>query len=371
MAPVVKCLQAEKGFEVVVVVSAQHRGMLDQVLKSFRIKSQVDLNIMQPHQTLSDITARVLTLFGPVLDRVKPDLVLVHGDTTTSLAGTLASYYKQIPVGHVEAGLRTHDLYQPFPEEANRQLTDALTTLYFCPTAQSAANLHKENRNKEKIFITGNTVIDALLQTVHIPRPFINERLGRLVKTIQRKKGRMALMTAHRRENFGAPFQRVMKTVLALSRKFPEVEWVYPVHPNPNVLKPARRFLGKQPNIHLLEPIDYTDLVQTMNACTLVVTDSGGIQEEAPSLGKPVLVLRDVTERPEAVQAGTVLLVGTDPKKFNRGFSRLLTDPAFYRHMANAVNPYGDGKASARIAQAIKWYFGMSKNKPTSFRKSK
>ncbi len=368
MAPVIQRLQEDRAFSVVVAVSAQHRGMLDQVLKAFRIRSNIDLDIMTSGQTLSGITTRVLERFGPALDRERPDMVLVHGDTTTTLAGALASYYKQIPVGHVEAGLRTFDLSRPYPEEANRQVTDILASLYFCPTAESQRNLLKENKPKGRLFITGNTVIDALLETVRSPRPFLNTHLGALVHRVEATKGRMALMTAHRRENFGRPFARVLQSVLSLCRKFPDVQWIYPVHPNPNVQGPARRILGKRSNIHLFEPLDYTDLVRTMKASTLVITDSGGLQEEAPSLGKPVLVLRDVTERPEAVRAGTVLLVGTDPRKIEGQFSRLLNDRAYYRKIANAVNPYGDGNASARIAQAIKWYFGLSKTKPAPFR---
>ncbi len=368
MAPVVKYLQKKKNFNVLVGVSAQHRGMLDQVLKAFDIKSHIDLNVMRAKQTLSDITVRVIDALGPILDRHKPDMVLVHGDTTTTLAGTLASYYKQIPVGHVEAGLRTNDLYRPFPEEANRQLTDTLTTLYFCPTNESERNLLKENRNRNNIFITGNTVIDALFDTVKTKRRFINKRVEKILADIKRKKRRLVLMTAHRRENFGKPFEQVLAAVLELSKKFPDVEWIYPVHPNPNVKQPAHRVLRGRPNLHLIEPIDYTDLVQVMDASTIVVTDSGGLQEEAPSLGKPVLVLRDVTERPEAVTAGTVLLVGPNKKKIVDQASRLLTDPRYYAKIANAVNPYGDGKASERIAGAIRWYFGMSKKKPIPFR---
>lgn len=368
MAPVIERLKAEPNFQVLVGVSAQHRAMLDQVLKAFRIKSDIDLDLMRPKQSLSDITVRVLEKFGPVLDRHRPDMVLVHGDTTTTLAGTLASYYKQIPVGHVEAGLRTNDLYRPFPEEANRQLTDALATLHFCPTNQSRQNLVKENRNLARVFVTGNTVIDALLETVQRKPSFINKKMNVIIRTARARKRRLVLMTAHRRENFGEPFERVLSAVIELSKRFPKVEWIYPVHPNPHVQGPAFRRLGRLPNIHLTDPLDYVDLVQVMNACTIVVTDSGGLQEEAPSLGKPVLVLRDVTERPEAVQAGTVQLVGTNKQKILRESTRLFSDSKFYRKMANAVNPYGDGNASRRIVQAIQWYFGFSEKKPSPFR---
>lgn len=371
MAPVVARLQEEKRFQLLVAVSAQHRGMLDQVLKNFKIKSHIDLDLMRPRQTLTDITSRVIQRFEPVLQKHKPDLVLVHGDTTTTLGGTLASYYQQIPVGHVEAGLRTHDLCRPFPEEANRQLTDTLATLHFCPTTESKKNLDREGRNKNHIFVTGNTVIDALLQTVGNKRSFEDRHLKKLVIQLQREGKKIILMTAHRRENFGEPFERVLHAAATLARRFRDVHWIYPVHPNPNVFGPAHKVLQSYSNIHLMNPIEYTDLVQVMNASTLVVTDSGGLQEEAPTLGKPVLVLRDVTERPEAVKVGTVRLVGTNEGKIIGQVSRLLTDQAYYRKMANAVNPYGDGKAAKRIKEAIRWYFGLARKKPMPFGKNR
>ncbi len=367
MAPVVKRLKGDPRLKVIVAVSAQHRQMLDQVLKIFHLKSQIDLDVMKAGQTLFDVTTQVIARFEPVLKKVKPDLVLVHGDTTTTLGGALASYYMKIPVGHVEAGLRTNDKYRPFPEEMNRRITDALSTLYFAPTRESAQHLRRENLPKGHIFITGNTVIDALLETVKRPRPLESRELKAFLPKLLQEKRRLILMTAHRRENFGVPFDDVCRAVRALSLKFPDVHWIYPVHPNPNVKKPAYRWLSRRPNIHLLSPVNYSDLVRVMNASTLVVTDSGGLQEEAPSLGKPVLVLRDVTERPEAVHAGTVRLVGTSQKKIVSEVSKLLTDKKYYRRMANAVNPYGDGRAAGRILQAIQWYFGLRKEKPSLF----
>jgi UDP-N-acetylglucosamine 2-epimerase (non-hydrolysing) len=366
MAPVVAALARRKSFRVVTAVSAQHRDMLDQVLALFRLKSQVDLDVMKSGQSLTDVTVRVLERMEPVLKRIRPDLVLVHGDTTTSLAGTLAAFYQRIPVGHVEAGLRTFDLDRPFPEEANRQITDVLTQLYFCPTSLSESHLRKEGRSADRIFVTGNTVIDALLGVAAQSHRFTDPKVKALLadKSVTR---RLILMTAHRRENFGKPFDAIFKAVREISRRFPDAHWIYPVHPNPNVEKPAHEILGGVPNIHLLAPLDYADLVQVMKRSTLVVTDSGGLQEEAPSLGKPVLVLRDVTERPEAVKAGTVHLVGSDFNTIVRSASRLLNDASFYSKMANAVNPYGDGKASERIAHAIEWYFGLKRTKPARF----
>lgn len=357
MAPVVDQLKSDKNFRVTVAVSAQHRDMLDQVLKIFGLKSDIDLDVMRPGQTLYELTSRVLLKFEPVLEKIKPDLVLVHGDTTTTLAGTLAAYYKKIPVGHVEAGLRTGDRYRPFPEEMNRRVTDAGATLFFAPTNESKRNLLREGHNDKYIFVTGNTVIDALLETAARP-----------AKIPLKVTGKVVLMTAHRRENFGAPFKHVFNSVRQLARRFPNVQWVYPVHPNPNVKKPAHALLGGLSNVRLMPPLDYAALVALMKRCSFVVTDSGGLQEEAPSLGKPVLVLRDVTERPEAVRAGTVRLVGTDSGKFEREVTKLLLDKKHYAKMANAVNPYGDGRAAQRIHQAIRWYFGMSRTRPATFR---
>lgn len=368
MAPVVEALQKSKSLQPIVALSAQHRQMLDQVMKLFKLKSHIDLNLMKDGQSLTDITTGVIKHFEPALEKWKPDMVLVHGDTTTTLGGALASYYKKIPVGHVEAGLRTDDIYRPFPEEMNRRITDSIATLFFPPTPESKKNLLKQNLDPKNIFITGNTVIDALLETAHKNLKFESGFLKKCIPQLQKNKNKIILMTAHRRENFGAPFEDVCRAVHQLSILFPEVHWIYPVHPNPNVLKPAHAFLGKRPNIHLMNPLGYGDLVQVMKVSSIVVTDSGGLQEEAPSLGKPVLVLRDVTERPEAVSAGTVQLVGTDPKKIIDGVSKLLTKNDFYKKMANAVNPYGDGLASKRIVEAIEWYFGLRKKPPTPFK---
>ncbi len=367
MAPVIKELEKEKRFQVVVAVSAQHRDMLDQVLKLFKISSSIDLNLMRKGQSLFDITTDVLLKFEKVLDQVRPDLVLVHGDTTTTMAGSLAAFYKKIPVGHVEAGLRTRNKYQPFPEEINRRVTDSLASLYFAPTEGAKNHLVAERLDPKAIFVTGNTVIDALLETARKNVAYHSKELERVLKRVG--KNPLILMTAHRRENFGDPFQSILAAVRSLSIEFPFHHWVYPVHPNPNVVGPARKVLGGLSNIHLISPVDYSEMVHLMKKAVLVVTDSGGLQEEAPSLGKPVLVLRDVTERPEAVRAGTVKLVGTHRAKIEREVSRLLTDSAAYKKMSNAVNPYGDGKASQRIRQAILWYCGLIKKKPVPFRK--
>lgn len=369
MAPVVRALRAHGAFDSRLVVSAQHRQMLDQVLDVFGLKADGDLDIMRPNQTLFDVTREVLSRFERAIDEFRPDLVLVHGDTTTSFAGALASYYKQVPVGHVEAGLRTGDIYRPFPEEANRRLTDAIATLYFAPTLEARAHLLKENVSDRKIFVTGNTVIDALLQAAQASRPLRSAVVARLLDAVVSSRGRLILLTAHRRENFGAPFAAAFSAVrqLAEQKEFADVRWIYPVHPNPRVKEAAARYLQGVTNIHLVEPLDYGDLVAVLKQCALVVTDSGGLQEEAPSLGKPVLVLREVTERPEAVRAGTVKLVGTDKAKIFRETRRLLKDARFYGRMAGAVNPYGDGHAAERIVAALDHHFN-SKRRPTPFR---
>lgn len=368
MAPVVKRLKEDPRFNVHLTVSAQHRQMLDQALKIFGLKSDSDLNVMQEDQSLFEVTSKVLCRFEPILDSFRPDLVLVHGDTTTTLAGTLASYYKKIPVGHVEAGLRSHDIYQPFPEEVNRRMTDTITALNFSPTATSRDNLRREGIDKDKIFVTGNTVIDALLETVKKEIPCQNASLKKTLSQLERKHEKIILMTAHRRENFGAPFRQVLNGVRDLARAVPDMHWIYPVHPNPNVIKPVRQFLSGFGNIHLIPPLGYSDFVNVLVRCWLVVTDSGGLQEEAPSLGKPVLVLRDVTERPEAVQTGTVRLIGPHRNQLKKHVKMLMENQATYKKMANSVNPYGDGRAASRIHQALRWYFGFSKTKPISFR---
>lgn len=368
MAPVVRELLTCNRFEVAVGVSAQHRAMLDQVLDLFKIKILFDLNLMQRNQDLTDVTTRVLNRLSPHLRRFRPDLVLVHGDTTTTLAGALSAFYHRIPVGHVEAGLRTRDLYRPYPEEMNRRLTDSLCALHFAPTRDAQAHLFKEGHAPHSVFVTGNSVIDALLFTRNAYAKESPSRTVGGVLNAGSSRGKIVLVTAHRRENFGRPFERIFQALRHLGARFPAVQWVYPVHPNPNVRKPARTILSRCKNIHLISPLNYGELVVLMNRASFVMTDSGGIQEEAPSLGKPVLVFRDVTERPEAVRAGTVKLVGSDPKKIILETTRLLTRSRDYSRMARAVNPYGDGRASVRIREGIEWYFKMRRSKPNPFR---
>jgi len=371
MAPVVEAFKADRNFKTILSVSAQHRSMLDQVLKIFGLKADFDMDIMRPGQTLFDITGRVLKNFEPILEKWRPDLVMVHGDTTTTLAGALSAFYKRIPIGHVEAGLRTRDRYRPYPEEMNRHLTDALTTLHFAPTSFAEKCLREERIDSKNIFVTGNTVIDALFETVRKDLAFRNASLKKEVPALLKAGKKIILLTAHRRENFGVPFQNVFSALRDLAERHPEVHWFYPVHPNPNVFGPAHRYLRGKSNFHLLPPLDYSDLVNLMRKSRIVVTDSGGLQEEAPSLGKPVLVLREVTERPEAVRAGTVRLVGTNKNKIIREVSWLLKDRRHYSKMANAINPYGDGRAARRILQGTKWYFGLTRAKPARFRISR
>lgn len=354
MAPLVKALGRSERIQARTCVTGQHRQMLDQVLDLFEITPQYDLNVMQPRQTLAMITSQILLDMQPVLQDFRPDLVLVHGDTATTFAAALAAFYEKIPVGHVEAGLRTGDLYSPWPEEANRCLTGRLARWHFAPTAQTRDNLLGEGVVGEHISVTGNTVIDALLMTERKLRddPALSQaqqqRFGFL-----RPQARMVLITGHRRENFGGGFERICEAIAKLARQHPEVDFVYPVHLNPQVREPVNRLLNGQDNIHLIEPQDYLPFVYLMGRSHLILTDSGGIQEEAPSLGKPVLVMRDTTERPEAVQAGTVALVGTDVDAIYTSVHRLLTDEARHHAMAVAHNPYGDGQASARIVQFL------------------
>ena len=354
MAPLVKTLQAHKAFEVKVCVSAQHRHMLDQVLQLFDIQPDFDLDLMRPGQDLSGITSRVLLGLNPVLTQWRPDAVLVHGDTATTFAASLAAFYQRIPVGHVEAGLRTGNLYSPWPEEANRKLTSVLTQWHFAPTATSRNNLLKEGVPSSAIHVTGNTVIDALLQ--------VREKIDNSLQLRQQfdedfgfldPRKRLVLVTGHRRENFGDGFERICQALIRIAKDHADVQLVYPMHLNPQVQEPVRRLLGDIGNIHLIEPLDYLPFVYLMDKSTLILTDSGGIQEEAPALGKPVLVMRDTTERPEAVAAGTVKLVGTDVEKIATEASTLLTDAQAYQAMAFAHNPYGDGQACQRIAQAL------------------
>ncbi|HUX91555.1 MAG TPA: UDP-N-acetylglucosamine 2-epimerase (non-hydrolyzing) [Gallionellaceae bacterium] len=354
MAPVVKQMREHFGGEVRVCVTAQHRQMLDQVLNLFGIVPEYDLNLMKPGQDLTDLTANVLTALRGVLDDYAPDVVLVHGDTTTTFAASLAAYYKKIPVAHVEAGLRTGNPYSPWPEEMNRKLTGAIAAFHFAPTVTSRDNLLRESVDAGSIFVTGNTVIDALLDVVKKI-----ECDGELKAGLQQQFAflnpdkRTILITGHRRENFGKGFEEICKALAELAKR-KNVELVYPVHLNPNVQEPVRRLLGAQSNIHLIEPLDYLPFVYLMERSYLIITDSGGIQEEAPSLGKPVLVIRDTTERPEAVEAGTVKLVGTDAETICRETNKLLDDAAAYRSMAFAHNPYGDGQAAKKIVDVLK-----------------
>ena len=359
MAPLVKALQKDtEHFETRVCVTAQHRQMLDQVLEVFGITPEYDLNIMAPNQDLYDITAKVLLGLREVLKDFRPDTVLVHGDTTTSMAASLAAFYMQIPVGHVEAGLRTYNMLSPWPEEMNRQVTDRICTYYFAPTEQSRANLLQENIDAKKIFITGNTVIDALLMAVDI----ISTAAGvkeKMAKELQEKGYTVGdreyiLVTGHRRENFGDGFLHICKAIKELAALHPEMDIVYPVHLNPNVQKPVYELLSGLSNVYLISPLDYLPFIYAMQHSTLLLTDSGGVQEEAPSLGKPVLVMRDTTERPEAVEAGTVKLVGTDAEAIVSNVTALLQDKEMYKRMSETQNPYGDGQACERIIAALR-----------------
>ena len=365
MAPVV--LELAKYPELitpVVTVTAQHRDMLDQVLNLFRIKPDHDLDIMAAGQTLFDITCKAMMGLDKVLQEEKPDIVLVHGDTTTTFAGALASFYHQTTVGHVEAGLRTRNKYSPFPEEMNRKLTGSLTDLHFAPTDTAAANLSGENVPADDIFVTGNTVIDALHKTVSEDYVFENE----LLRSIDYKNKRIILVTTHRRENLGEPMRHVYKALKQLVDEFSDVEIVFPVHKNPKVREVVDQELGGHDKVHLIDPLDYEPFANLMHRSYLILTDSGGVQEEAPALGKPVLVLRDTTERPEAVDAGTVKLIGTDRKRIYDEARLLLTEPEEYNRMAGACNPYGDGQAARRIIEAILYRYGLAEDKPDIFK---
>jgi len=360
MAPLVQALAADACFDAKVAVTAQHRQMLDQVLNLFEISPEYDLDLMQSGQDLYDITTRVLLGLRAVLTEFKPDLVLVHGDTATTFAASLAAFYQQIPVGHVEAGLRTDNLYSPWPEEANRQLTSRLAALHFAPTERNKNALLAENISKGKITVTGNTVIDALHWVINkisdspeLKQQILSQLLeaGLQENTLTK---RYVLVTGHRRENFGQGFEQICQALVALATQNPEVHFIYPVHLNPNVQEPVKRLLGGYQNIHLINPLGYEPFVYLMQKAYLVLTDSGGVQEEAPGLGKPVLVMRDTTERPEAVSAGTVKLVGTDAKAITQEVQSLLNDAERYTRMAHAHNPYGDGRACPRILDFIK-----------------
>lgn len=361
MAPLVLELQKQsQRFEAITTVSAQHREMLDQVLDIFHIKPDYDLNIMHARQTLTDITSNVLINLDKILKEAKPDIVLVHGDTTTTFAASVAAFYNQIPIGHVEAGLRTWEKYSPYPEEMNRQMTDAMTDLYFAPTNQSKANLLKENHKEDNIYITGNTAIDALKQTVD--KEYHHDILDKVSPD-----NKLILLTMHRRENQGEPMRRVFKVIREVVESREDVEVIYPVHLSPAVQEAAKEILGNTERIHLISPLDVVDFHNLAARSYFIMTDSGGVQEEAPSLGKPVLVLRDTTERPEGVEAGTLKLVGTESEKVKKEMEELLDNDAEYRRMAQAKNPYGDGKASERILDAITYYFGVTDKKPIEF----
>ena len=362
MAPLVLKLKQDERFEEITVVSAQHREMLDQVLDIFKIKPDYDFNIMHKNQTLEDITSKVLIDMAKVIKTERPDIVLVHGDTTTSFAAGLATFYEQTTLGHVEAGLRTWNKYSPFPEEMNRQMTDDLADLYFAPTELSKKNLIKENHLSDNIYVTGNTAIDALEQTVK--KDYHHDVLDEI-----KPGNRAILVTMHRRENQGEPMRRVFKVMKQVVDSYDDVEIIYPVHLSPRVQKVAKEVLGGDPRIHLIKPLDVVDFHNLAKRSCCIMTDSGGVQEEAPSLGKPVLVLRDTTERPEGVEAGTLKLVGTEVNKVHDEMIRLLEDKNAYDEMANAKNPYGDGKASDRIMDAIAYYFDKEHNqKPADFR---
>jgi len=364
MAPLVKELQSSEKIESIVCVTAQHRQMLDQVLNMFEIKPDFDLNIMQNRQTLVGITVRALEGLSTVFEQVKPDIVLVHGDTTTTFVGSLAAFYKQISVGHVEAGLRTYDKYFPYPEEMNRKLTGALTDLHFAPTLLNKSNLLKEGVDESKIFTTGNTVIDALKTTVNKDYMFENKFL-RKINYLEKK---VITVTAHRRENLGEPLENICNAISKIAKKYSNVEVVYPVHLNPAVQDVANSILGSQKNVHLINPLDVQDMHNLMGRSYLILTDSGGLQEEAPSLGKPVLVLRNETERPEAVTAGTVKLAGINEDAIFDLTCELLESTEEYNIMAKAVNPYGDGRASERIVKALLYQYGYESEKPEDFK---
>lgn len=362
MAPLVQELSRRAECESICCVTAQHREMLDSVLEIFELKPDYDLNIMEPRQTLSTITSKCLLGMDKVLEQAKPDLVLVHGDTSTTFSGALAAFYHQIPVGHVEAGLRTWDKYSPFPEEINRTLVGDIAALHFCPTVANRANLSREAIT-EGVFITGNTVIDALKTTVKADYHFSTELLNRL--DYAGKK--ILLVTCHRRENYGQPMANIMTALRCLADAYEDVELVYPVHLSPVVREAAEKYLSGHERIHLIDPLDVSEMHNLMARVHFVMTDSGGLQEEAPALGKPVLVLRRETERPEAVAAGTVKIAGTDTEEIFRLASELLESPEAYRAMAHAVNPYGDGRACERIADAILWHFGRREQAPEEF----
>ncbi|MCD8918882.1 non-hydrolyzing UDP-N-acetylglucosamine 2-epimerase [Staphylococcus gallinarum] len=360
MAPLILALQEDPDLQPIVVVTAQHREMLDSVLASFDIKPDYDLDIMKQGQTLSDITSRILTRIEDVIKEERPDMILVHGDTMTTFAGSLAALYNQIPIGHVEAGLRTFDKYAPFPEEMNRQMVGVMADLHFAPTNNAATNLLNENKPSETIVVTGNTAIDAMNTTIHesYESTIINKH----------KDKRIILLTAHRRENIGEPMTHIFKAVRDIVDRYEDVVVVYPVHKNPKVREIADKYLSNHSRIELIEPLEVVDFHNFAHQAYLILTDSGGVQEEAPSLGKPVLVLRDTTERPEGVEAGTLRIVGTNEENIFEATQQLLDNATLYEQMSHARNPYGDGLASKRICENIKYYFQLISEKPESFK---
>ena len=365
MAPLVLELQKHSdSIETITVVTAQHRQMLDQVLETFSIKPHYDLDIMGQNQSLLDITGKILEKFDPIVKQERPDMILVHGDTTTTFAASLVAFYNQVRIGHVEAGLRTFDKYSPFPEEMNRKLTGSIATYHFAPTASSESNLKKENINTDHLYVTGNTVIDALDTTVQDNYVFDDAAINALDP-----EKRTVLVTTHRRENLGEPMRHVYQAIRDLINEFEDIQVVFPVHKNPKVRQVVQEELGSVERVTLIDPLDYEPFANLMAKSYLILTDSGGIQEEAPALGKPVLVLRDTTERPEAVEAGTVRLVGTDKDAVHAAAHELLSNAAAYKLMSNSVNPYGDGKASERIIQALRHEFLGDSNRPERFGK--
>ncbi|EJE4551210.1 UDP-N-acetylglucosamine 2-epimerase (non-hydrolyzing) [Staphylococcus pseudintermedius] len=363
MAPLVLQLKKDEALEPIVVVTAQHREMLDSVLDTFGIEPDYDLNVMKQGQTLSEVTSRVLLGLEDVIKKAQPDMILVHGDTTTTFAGSLAAFYNEISIGHVEAGLRTWNKYSPFPEEMNRQMTGIMADLHFAPTEQAQANLLQENKDPEKVVVTGNTAIDAMHTTVD------PEYQSDIIQRHQDK--RIILLTAHRRENIGEPMHHIFKAARRIVEEFEDAVIVYPMHKNPKVREIAYKHLSNHERIELIEPLEVVDFHNFAHQAHFILTDSGGVQEEAPSLGKPVLVLRDTTERPEGVEAGTLRLVGTEEADVYEATKALLTDEALYEAMSVAQNPYGDGKASQRICENIKYFYGLIDQKPAPFQVDK